>query len=202
MFLRQLICAVQSRIVAAKIMIQFKPIIKDSDNVRRIALQIEERSAIKQFIMNLRKEIGSQVRPLKPDNIQKSQHETLETETWLREKNRFRQNPSLRSALQTSQNLAQFLKSRIAPQSASNPVLQNNSSRFRPNFRNLTNQNRPPQVQCNNCKAFGHVESQCYRKQKQNFPTTTQLIRPPQRVHYTTETPSLQDHIEEEIELP
>lgn len=52
-----------------------------NNTARRIALHIEEKSAIKKYIMNLREEIGSQAKPLKPDSIQKAQQEASETET-------------------------------------------------------------------------------------------------------------------------
>ena len=54
----------------------------DHSNVtaRKIALQIEEKSAIKKYIMNLRDEIGSQIRPLKPGTINGAQQEALEAE--------------------------------------------------------------------------------------------------------------------------
>ena len=36
---------------------------------RVLALQIEDKAAIKKYIMNLKEEIGSQVRPLKPKTM-------------------------------------------------------------------------------------------------------------------------------------
>ena len=49
---------------------------------RRLALQIEEKSAINRYIMNLRVEIGAQVRPLRPDTLNRAQQEALEVEVW------------------------------------------------------------------------------------------------------------------------
>ena len=69
---------------------------------RKIALQFEENASIKKYIMNLRDEIGSQVRPLKPQNINKAQQEALEAEIWYREKNRSRPNLVNKMTLQVS----------------------------------------------------------------------------------------------------
>ena len=53
---------------------------------RKLALKIEEKSAIKRYIMNLREEIGIQVRPLKPVSLNQAQQEALEAEIWFKEK--------------------------------------------------------------------------------------------------------------------
>ena len=58
----------------------------DNKKSRKIALQIEERALIKTYIMNLRDETWSLVRPLKPQNINKAQQEALEAEILYREK--------------------------------------------------------------------------------------------------------------------
>ena len=54
---------------------------------RRLALQSEENSALKRYIMNLRDEIGSQVKPLKPLTLSQVQQEALESETRCGERN-------------------------------------------------------------------------------------------------------------------
>ena len=53
---------------------------------RKLALKIEEKSAINRYIMNLREQIGFQVRPLKPVSQNQAQQEALEAEIWFREK--------------------------------------------------------------------------------------------------------------------
>ena len=53
---------------------------------RRLALPIEEKSAIRRYIMNLRDEIGAQVRPFQPDTFNRLQQEALEAEVWYIEK--------------------------------------------------------------------------------------------------------------------
>ena len=109
------------------------------NTARKIALQIEEKSAIKKYIMNLRDELGIQVRPLKPGNINEAQEEALEAETWLREKNRSRPNPAPR------------VQSRPIP-----PVMYSREPNSRPVPQNPPNQNMPLneriQLQCSNCK--------------------------------------------------
>ena len=54
---------------------------------RRLALQIEEKSAINRYIMNLRDEIGAQIHLLRPDTLNIAQREALEAEVWYIEKN-------------------------------------------------------------------------------------------------------------------
>ena len=58
---------------------------------RKIASRIEEKYAIKKYIMNLRDEIGSQIRPLKPSTQNGVQQEALEAEIWYRKKHQNRQ---------------------------------------------------------------------------------------------------------------
>ena len=56
---------------------------------RVLALQIEDKAAIKKYIMNLKEEIGSQVRPLRPRTINDAQKEAFEAEVWYKEKDLF-----------------------------------------------------------------------------------------------------------------
>lgn len=51
---------------------------------RRIALKIEEKAAVKIYIMNLRDEISGQVRPMKPENLNEALQGALETTSTLR----------------------------------------------------------------------------------------------------------------------
>ena len=63
----------------------------DNTGMERIlALQIEDKAAIKKYIMNLKEEIGSQVRPLKTKIINDVQREELEAEVWYKEKQQTR----------------------------------------------------------------------------------------------------------------
>ena len=58
-----------------------------NSTVRRLALQVEEKSAIKKYVINLKEEIGTQVRPLKPTTLNQAQQEALESEVWFKERN-------------------------------------------------------------------------------------------------------------------
>ena len=58
-----------------------------NSTVRRLALQVEEKSAIKKYVMNIKEEIGTQVRPFKPTTLNKAQQEALESEVWFKERN-------------------------------------------------------------------------------------------------------------------
>ena len=50
-------------------------------------MKIEENSAVKKYVINLRDEISNQVRPMKPKTINEALQEALEAELWLKEKN-------------------------------------------------------------------------------------------------------------------
>ena len=104
--------------------------------------------------MNLRDVIGSQVRPLKPQNINKAQQEALEDKIWYREKNRSRPNLVNKTTLET-----------LRPPLPSGHAISFNS---RPALQNPPNQNMPLNqrlnLQCNFCKNSGHTENQCYQK--------------------------------------
>ena len=52
---------------------------------RRIALDIEETECLQKYLMNLRREIGLQVKAQKPSNIGEAQNMATEMETWLKE---------------------------------------------------------------------------------------------------------------------
>lgn len=122
---------------------------------RKIALQIEEKSAVKKYIMNLRDDISSQVRPIKPKTINEALQETIEAEVWNKERNKNR-----------------LHKPTVVPQRTvyqPRPMQQN----FRPTppprkFANTTpkpvNQNMPLQqrmiIKCTYCQKLGHTENQ------------------------------------------
>ena len=69
---------------------------------RVLALQIEDKAAIKKYIMNLKEEIGSQVRPLKAKTINDAQREALEAEVLYKEKQQLQQKPLIRSTIPNS----------------------------------------------------------------------------------------------------
>ena len=53
---------------------------------RKLSLQMEEKVAIRISLMNLREEISTQVRPLKPTSLNKAFQEALEASVWCRER--------------------------------------------------------------------------------------------------------------------
>ena len=52
---------------------------------RRIVIQIEDKESFKRYILNLRREIGLQVKAQKPKNLREAQNQTAEMEMWLKE---------------------------------------------------------------------------------------------------------------------
>lgn len=125
---------------------------------RKIILQVEEKSANKRYIMNLRDEIGLQVQSLKPDSISKAQQEALEVETWHREEHRFRIANQI-TKFQTRQIPAGLTK-RPPPPSAMPST--GRTQRDPPNH-SLPLSQRTGLV-CSFCKRPGDTENQCYSK--------------------------------------
>lgn len=151
---------------------------------RKIALQIEEQTAVKRYIMNLRDEIESQVRPLKPVTIISAQQEALEAKTWYREELKNRVLATTKSHFQ--------INSQINENANRRPPSQKNIS-HKGNYSDPPNHNLPLAQRfgmiCNLCKKPGHTDNQCWhQKQNSNFHAPQNQKRPPQRIHYTTET--------------
>lgn len=80
---------------------------------RKIALQIEEKTASKTYISNLKFDIAHQVRALRPDNLNAAQQEAVEAECWLKSTQQYARssgNPSrasqigLRSGINNNNN--------------------------------------------------------------------------------------------------
>ena len=69
---------------------------------RSIALKVEEKTAMKRYVMNLRDEIDIQVRALRPITFSKAQQDLLEAKAWHREKLRNRPTTSSRSPSPTT----------------------------------------------------------------------------------------------------
>lgn len=142
---------------------------------RRLALQTEEKSSIKRYIMNLKEDIGIQVRPLKPLTLMQAQQDALESEIWYKERNI------------SKSRLPNLPPRPYKPQG--NPLVSKfNNSQFTkyPSLNNPPNHSMPlqnrMQLFCKICKKAGHVEEQCYSKQK-NFQKGYPTSRPPERVN-------------------
>ena len=52
---------------------------------RRLKIKLEEQKAVNQYLLNLEKEIGTQIRLLKPNTVTEAQTHAIETEMWLKE---------------------------------------------------------------------------------------------------------------------
>lgn len=150
---------------------------------RSIAIKMEERVAIKRYIMNLRDEISIQVQPLRPTSFPEAQQLALEAEAWHRERLRIRVpktvNPIPRPNFAVSSQPQKF-----PHQSNSYSATQIN----RPSAANKVPNHSMPlqqraQMTCFNCKKIGHVQSQCPSRPTQDFPAGQYNRRPPQRVH-------------------
>lgn len=148
---------------------------------RRVAIRLEERNAIKSYIMGLRDEIGTQVRSLRPTDINEAQTDAMETEVWIREKNArravsnsFRQQPSPRLAFQPTRQTFRPRPTEPQPHPrhnrASEPVFNKIHSAPLAERVNKT---------CNYCGTPGHIEANCFRKS--NFRSIQNLKRPPQQ---------------------
>ena len=64
-----------------------------NSTAKRLALRKEERSTIKKYIINLKDEIASQVRPLRPATLNQAMQDALELEIWCIERNQVRMKP-------------------------------------------------------------------------------------------------------------
>ena len=52
---------------------------------RRLKIKLEEQEAVNRYLLNLKIEIGTQIRLLKPNTITEAQTHAIETEMWLKE---------------------------------------------------------------------------------------------------------------------
>ena len=52
---------------------------------RRLKIRLEEQEAVNRYLLNLKIEIGTQIRLLKPNTITDVQTHAMETKMWLKE---------------------------------------------------------------------------------------------------------------------
>ena len=52
---------------------------------RRLQIKLKEQEAVNRYLLNLRKEIATQIRLLKPNTITEAQTHAIEAEMWLKE---------------------------------------------------------------------------------------------------------------------
>ena len=146
-----------------------------NSTMRRLALQVEEKSAIKKYIMNLKEDIGTQVRPLKPTTLNQAQQEALESEVWFKERNQGRIRAPQSLPQKHNKPTTSPFQRQVTTNQVKYPSLSNPPNHAMPLQQRL-------QLFCNFCKNVGHQESQCYSKQK-NFQKGVHSSRPPNRVN-------------------
>lgn len=129
--------------------------------------------------MGLRDDIGTQVRSLRPVDLNEAQTDAMETEVWLKEK-AGRGKPPMQPQQRVPFNGGDRRPdNRVDLRKPSRPVRHNTD--------HPVNHDRPlserMKLNCNYCHKVGHTEDQCY--QKANFRQGGNLKRPPQRVNRT-----------------
>ena len=119
---------------------------------RKLALQMEEKSATKRYVMNLRDEISHQVRPLKPRTLNQALQEALEAEVWCKERLRVKVSTTHRPS-----------PSSLRPPTGNRPatVTRIPQSQMRNQPYDSANHGLPLQLRtqmtCNFCKKMGHL---------------------------------------------
>ena len=133
-------------------------------------MKLEEQKAINRYLLNLKKEIGIQIRLLKSATITEAQARAAETEMWIRE--------SQPTRITTPKTVitSKFIKPQVFRPSA------NTTSNRIPN-ESLPLQDRT-KMNCNKCGRIGHLVNQCY---KQGFQVGQNIKRPPQPVRIIKE---------------
>ena len=144
---------------------------------RRIAIQTEEKESLKRYMLNLRREIGLQVKAQKPKNLCEAQNQAAEMEIWLKESQPTRpltQAPMRMHPRVLTRSGISSTKSFHAPSASGNrpfrPVIPNS---------NMPLQERNPMT-CHRSGKLGHIATQCHAK-AQNFPLRSFRNRPPQK---------------------
>jgi Zinc knuckle./Retrotransposon gag protein. len=153
---------------------------------RRIAIGIEEKESLKRYMLNLKREIGLQVRAQKPITLGEAQNYAIEMELWLKEAQPI---VPQRNSIQKPIIRSTFIKPSINTQ----PTMKTQS----PNV-NLTDRNK---ITCYKCGKVGHLSGQCTLRPS-NFPVGQFPKRPPQIRNIQTEEDQMEamDMTREEIE--
>ena len=81
---------------------------------RRLKIKLEGQEAVNRYLLNLKKEIGTQIRLLKTNTITEAQTHAIETEMWLKE------SQSARTQLVTRPVLKYLPRPKPVPQSNAN----------------------------------------------------------------------------------
>ena len=157
---------------------------------RRIKIKLEEQEAVNRYLLNLKKEIGTQIRLLKPNTIKEAQTHAIETEMWLKE------SQPARTQLVTRPVLKYLTRPQPVPRSNAN------TNEIRTPNHSLPLADRVKMI-CYKCVKTGHFTNQCHVRQ--GFQPGLNVKRPPQPVRMVQEenidaiqrTP---EEVQEEIE--
>lgn len=136
---------------------------------RQLRLEIEEKEAINRYMLNLKREIGIQVRAMKPTTLMEAQKEAAEYETWLKESQPIRNMP-----IAPRPHPRFIQRPTPPPRIAANTTAATGAKAL--------NQTLPladrARMSCHKCGKLGHFASQCFSKQ--NFQQGQFPTRPPQ----------------------
>ena len=139
---------------------------------RRLKIKLEEQEAVNRYLLNLKKEIGTQIRLLKPNTITEAQTHAIETEMWLKESQPTRTQVVTRPVL----------KYLPRPQPPSRPNANTNGIKT-PNH-SLPLEDRV-RMNCYKCGKTGHFANQCHIRQ--GFQPGQSVKRPPQPIRMLQE---------------
>ena len=157
---------------------------------RRIKMKLEDQEAVNRYLLNLKKEIGKQIRLLKPNTVTEAQTHAIETKIWLKES----------QPAKTQLVTRPVLKYLPRPQ----PVLRSNTNTngIRTPNHSLSLADRV-KIICYKYDKTGHFANQCHVRQ--GFQPGLNVKRPPQPVRMVQEenTDAIQmtpEEVQEEME--
>ena len=139
---------------------------------RRIKIKLEEQEAVNRNLLNLKKEIGTQIRLLKPSTITEAQTHAIETEMWLKESQPARTQLVTRPVL------------KYLPRPQPEPRSNANTNGIRTPNHSLPLAERV-KMNCYKCGKTGHFANQCHIRQ--GFQPSQNVKRPPQPIRMLQE---------------
>ena len=138
---------------------------------RRARLQVEEKDNTNRYLLNLKREIGLQVRLMNPKTIREAKNFASETEMWMKESHQ-----STKQQIVTPRPPIGFINKPTPPPS----TLANTTPQ------KAYNQSMPlvdrSQIKCHKCGKLGHFATQCFTN-TQNFQKGATQKRPPQNMN-------------------
>ena len=155
--------------------------LSSDESERRIALKLEEKKAINRYMLNLRRENGTQVRSMKPISLFEAQKEAAGYETWLKE------SQPLKTTITPPRPAVRF-----TPRPSTHARPQANTQGAKALNQNLSLADKS-KITCLKCGKIGYFASQCFVK-TQNFQQGQFQTRPPQPVkNIQEEQPQLEE---------